>query len=284
MNHNVTLANGITVPALGQGTWLLGDYPEKRAQEIDSLRQGIDAGMTLLDTAEMYGNGRAEDLLGEAIRPFARDKLFIVSKVLPENAGGKRMRESLVNSLSRLGIDSLDLYLYHWRGHYPLTETVDCLEDLKKEGLIKAWGVSNFDIDDMEELWSIPGGRNCIVNQVLYHTGSRGIEFSLLPWMRAHGVTLMSYCPLAQAGRLRENIFSNQDLQQIATKHSATVPQIMLAWNIRDGHTIEIPRSSKAEHTLLNAASDNIILDEEDLALIDREFPAPDHKVRLDTE
>lgn len=284
MQHNVTLANGITVPALGQGTWLLGENPDKRNQEIDGIRKGIEAGMTLLDTAEMYGNGLSEDMLGEAISPFERERLFIVSKVLPENAGGEKMRESLVNSLSRIGTDYLDLYLYHWRGRYPLKESVSRLEELKHDGLIRAWGVSNFDVDDMEELWSIPEGRHCLVNQVLYHTGSRGIEFSLLPWMREHNVALMSYCPLAQGGALHDGLISNPVLMQIASKHSATVPEIILAWNIRDGHTIAIPRSSKAEHTLLNAASDNIILDAEDLAIINREFPAPDHKVRLDTE
>lgn len=284
MKHNVTLKNGIVVPALGQGTWCLGEDPSRRAQEIEGIKKGIDAGMTLLDTAEMYGNGLSEELLGEAIKPFDRSKLFIVSKVLPQNAGGERMSSSLVQSLMRLKTDYLDLYLYHWRGRYPLKETVSGLEALKKEGLIRAWGVSNFDIDDMEELWKIPGGENCLVNQVLYHTASRGIEFSLLPWMREHGVTLMSYCPLAQGGSLRTGLMSNPALQEIASKHSATVSQILLAWNIRDGHTVAIPRSSKAEHTLSNAGADKITLEPHELELIDREFPAPNHKVYLDTE
>jgi diketogulonate reductase-like aldo/keto reductase len=284
MKHNVVLANGVTVPALGQGTWYLGEQRNRRQQEIEGIRKGVDAGMTLIDTAEMYGNGAAEDMLGEAISTLDRSRLFLVSKVLPGNAGGTRMRRALEGSLSRMGVKYLDLYLYHWRGRYPLQETVDRLEELKAEGLIKAWGVSNFDIDDMEELWRLPGGRNCLVNQVLYHTGSRGIEYSLLPWMLKHNVALMSYCPLAQAGSLRSGLFHNRTLVELAEKYHATVPQILLAWNIRNGHTIAIPRSSRAEHTLDNAKADQITLTAEDLAAIDRAYPAPTHKEYLDMQ
>ncbi|MDD6282392.1 MAG: aldo/keto reductase [Oribacterium sp.] len=284
MKHNVLLANGVTVPALGQGTWYLGEQRNRRQQEIEGIRKGVEAGMTLIDTAEMYGNGAAEDMLGEAISTLDRSQLFLVSKVLPGNAGGTRMRRALEGSLSRMGVKYLDLYLYHWRGRYPLQETVDRLEELKAEGLIKAWGVSNFDIDDMEELWRLPGGQNCLVNQVLYHTGSRGIEYSLLPWMLKHNVALMSYCPLAQAGSLRNGLFRNRTLVELAEKYHATVPQILLAWNIRNGHTIAIPRSSRAEHTLDNAKADQITLTAEDLAAIDRAYPAPTHKEYLDMQ
>lgn len=284
MKHNVLLANGVTVPALGQGTWYLGEQRNRRQQEIEGIRKGVEAGMTLIDTAEMYGNGAAEDMLGEAISTLDRSQLFLVSKVLPGNAGGTRMRRALEGSLSRMGVKYLDLYLYHWRGRYPLQETVDRLEELKAEGLIKAWGVSNFDIDDMEELWRLPGGQNCLVNQVLYHTGSRGIEYSLLPWMLKHNVALMSYCPLAQAGSLRNGLFRNRTLVELAEKYHATVPQILLAWNIRNGHTIAIPRSSRAEHTLDNAKADQITLTAEDLAAIDWAYPAPTHKEYLDMQ
>lgn len=284
MKHNVLLANGVTVPALGQGTWYLGEQRNRRQQEIEGIRKGVEAGMTLIDTAEMYGNGAAEDMLGEAISTLDRSQLFLVSKVLPGNAGGTRMRRALEGSLSRMGVKYLDLYLYHWRGRYPLQETVDRLEELKAEGLIKAWGVSNFDIDDMEELWRLPGGQNCLVNQVLYHTGSRGIEYSLLPWMLKHNVALMSYCPLAQAGSLRNGLFRNRTLVELAEKYHATVPQILLAWNIRNGHTIAIPRSSRAEHTLDNAKADQITLTAEDLEAIDRAYPAPTHKEYLDMQ
>ena len=284
MKHNITLANGAVVPALGQGTWYLGEQRNHRQQEIEGIRKGVEAGMTLIDTAEMYGNGAAEDMLGEALSTLDRSKLFLVSKVLPGNAGGSRMRAALEGSLSRMGVSYLDLYLYHWRGRYPLRETVMRLEELRNEGLIKAWGVSNFDIDDMEELWDIPEGRNCQVNQVLYHTGSRGIEYSLLPWMRKHNVALMSYCPLAQAGSLRRGLFENRTLESLAEKYHATVPEIMLAWNIRDGHTIAIPRSSKAAHTLSNAHADQIELTEEDYQLIDKVYPAPTYKMPLDMQ
>lgn len=284
MKHEVTLGNGVKVPALGQGTWYLGESRSQRKREIEGIRKGVEAGMTLIDTAEMYGNGAAEDMLGEAISTLDRSKLYLVSKVLPNNAGGTRMRRALEGSLSRMGVQYLDLYLYHWRGSYPLQETVSRLEELKAEGLIKAWGVSNFDIDDMEELWRIPEGRNCLVNQVLYHTGSRGIEYSLLPWMIEHEVTLMSYCPLAQAGSLRKGLFGNKTLVQIAEKHGVSVPEILLSWNIRNGHTIAIPRSSKPDHTLTNAHADSIELTEEELQLIDKAYPAPTSKEYLDMQ
>ncbi|MBE6004508.1 MAG: aldo/keto reductase [Lachnospiraceae bacterium] len=284
MKHEVTLRNGIKVPALGQGTWYLGESSLQRKREIDGIRKGIEAGMTLIDTAEMYGNGAAEDMLGEAISTVDRNRLYLVSKVLPTNAGGKRMRQALQRSLSRMGVEYLDLYLYHWRGSFKLSETVARLEELKAEGLIREWGVSNFDIDDMEELWSVPDGKNCLVNQVLYHTGSRGIEYSLLPWMLEHDVALMSYCPLAQAGSLKRGLMQNQTLEELAKKYEVSVPEILLAWNIRNGHTIAIPRSSRPEHTLSNAHADSIELKEEDLRLIDKAYPAPDHKVYLDMQ
>ncbi len=284
MLHEVKLANGVTVPALGQGTWYLGESRSQRKREIEGIRKGVEAGMTLIDTAEMYGNGAAEDMLGEALSTLDRSKLYLVSKVLPNNAGGNRMRRALEGSLSRMGVDYLDLYLYHWRGSYPLQETVSRLEELKSDGLIKAWGVSNFDIDDMEELWRIPEGRNCLVNQVLYHTGSRGIEYSLMPWMIDHNVALMAYCPLAQAGSLRRGLYQNKTLKELAEKYGVTVPEILLSWNIRNGHTIAIPRSSRPEHTLSNAHADSISLTAEDLALIDKAFPKPTHKEYLDMQ
>ena len=282
MKHKVKLQNGDILPAIGQGTWYLGEQPSKLSQEIDSIRAGIDAGQILIDTAEMYGSGAAERMIGKAIRPLDRSRLYLVSKVLPEHAGGRKLEMALDASLSRLGTDYLDLYQYHWRGSYPLAETVRCLEDMKKKGKIRAWGVSNFDIDDCKELWSLPGGRNCQVNQVLYHMGSRGIEVELLPWMREHGIALMSYCPLAQAGILNTDLFSNRTLNTIADQHHVPVTQILLSWNIRNGHTIAIPRSSKAEHTLSNGRADEIELSKEEFQEIDYVFPAPASKVPLD--
>ena len=284
MKHKVTLANGISVPALGQGTWYLGDDPSVREREITAIRNGIDAGMTLIDTAEMYGSGRSESLVGEAIRPYKREDLYLVSKVLPGNAGKRKMFDACEKSLRRLGTDYLDLYLYHWRGAIPLRETVDCLEELKKQGKIRAWGVSNFDIDDMEELWSLKNGRNCLVNQVLYHTASRGIEYSLMPWMKANDVTLMSYCPLAQAGDLSRGLFNAPVLKALAVKYQCSVSQILLAWNIRNGQTIAIPRSGRPAHTLDNAVADQITLSAEDLEKIDSVYPAPKRKMYLDMQ
>ncbi|MGI6117210.1 MAG: aldo/keto reductase [Bilifractor sp.] len=284
MQHQVTLKNGDVLPAIGQGTWYLGEHPNRLEQEMDGIRKGAAAGLRLIDTAEMYGNGAAEKMVGGAIRTLDRGSLYIVSKVLPGNAGGRALERALDGSLARLGTDYLDLYLYHWRGSYPLEETVAGLEAMKKKGKIRAWGVSNFDTDDMEELWSVPGGRNCQVNQVLYHVGSRGIEYDLIPWMRAHQVALMAYCPLAQAGTLSPGLFHNRTLEQIAENHKVPVTEILLSWVIRNGHTIAIPRSSRAVHTLSNAHADTVFLTEQELTEIDAACPAPDRKVPLDIQ
>ena len=182
--------------------------------------------MTLIDTAEMYGGGRSERLVGEAIKGTERGRLFIVSKVLPNNAGRRGIFRSCEESLQRLGTDYLDLYLLHWRGSVPLAETVECMEKLERDGLIRGWGVSNFDTDDMEELRRVKGGDGCLVNQVLYHAASRGIEYSLLPQMRERGVALMAYCPLAQGGSLRRGLFRSRALNDIAARRGATVAQI----------------------------------------------------------
>lgn len=284
MNNIVKLKNGGMVPALGQGTWYLGDSRAKRKDEIEAIQTGIELGMTLIDTAEMYGSGRSEELVGEAIEGLDRENLFLVSKVLPSNANKVNMYKSCENSLKRMKVDYLDLYLYHWRGSTPLKETVDCLENLVKEGLIKSWGVSNFDVDDMEELFSIPNGKNCMVNQVLYHIGSRGIEYSLLPWMNENNVSLMSYCPLAQAGSLKRGLFTSEVLINIAKKHDCDITEVILAWNIRNGKTIAIPRTGNKAHTIINANADNIVLDKSDIEAIDRAFLAPRRKMALDIQ
>lgn len=284
MNRTVTLKDGTGVPALGQGTWFLGENRMSYQAEKEALQAGISAGMTLLDTAEMYGEGKAECLIGDAIRGMDREKLFLVSKVYPHNAGRRHIFKSCMASMERMGVDYIDLYLLHWRGGIPLSETVACMEQLKKEGKIRRWGVSNFDTDDMEELWRVPGGQNCAVNQVLYHVGSRGIEYDLLPWMREHGVTLMAYCPLAQGGDLKRGLYESPVLKEIAANHHATVSQVLLAFTLRDGHTISIPRTGKKAHTLENAGADSLILTEEELKRIDLAYPAPDRKVFLDMQ
>lgn len=278
----VRLPDGRSVPAIGQGTWFLGEGRQDRMQEEKALRTGIDAGMTLIDTAEMYGEGRAEELVGEAIRGYDRERLFLVSKVYPHHAGKRDIFRSCAASMARMGTDYLDLYLLHWRGGIPLAETVACMEQLKQEGKIRRWGVSNFDTSDMEELWRIPDGRNCAVNQVLYHVASRGIEYDLLPWMREHGIPVMAYCPLAQAGDLKRGLYENPVLARIAKAHGATVPQVLLAFAIRGGDVIAIPRTGKASHAAENAGGGKLVLTDTELAAIDREFPAPKRKVYLD--
>ena len=284
MKRIVKLKNGAEVPALGLGTWYLGDDAGRRAREIAALRTGIEKGMTLIDTAEMYGGGRSERLVGEAIKGTERGRLFIVSKVLPDNAGRRGIFRSCEESLKRLGTDYLDLYLLHWRGSVPLAETVECMEKLERDGLIRGWGVSNFDTDDMEELRRIKGGDGCLVNQVLYHAASRGIEYSLLPKMMERGVALMAYCPLAQGGSLRRGLFRSRALNDIAARRGATVAQILLAWAIRGGNTVAIPRSSSPDHTAENAGADAIELTADELAAIDREFAPPRRKEPLDIQ
>lgn len=284
MNHFITLNNGIEIPSLGIGTWYLGENAGTYDEELKAIQTGIDMGCRLIDTAEMYGNGDSERLVGEAIQKYKREDLFLVSKVLPSNASRSGVRRALERSLKRMHTDYLDLYLYHWRGSVPLQETVDAFEELKREGKIRNWGVSNFDIDDMEDLYDTDGGENCLVNQVLYHVGSRGIEYSLLPWMKEHDIALMAYCPLAQAGSLKRSLLHSPVLNEIARKHDCSVLQVMLAWSMRDGNTISIPRTGKTEHMIENVKADAIILDEEDLEKIDEAFPAPKHKVYLDIQ
>lgn len=284
MKKEVRLPDGAKVPALGQGTWYLGEHESLAGQEQEALQAGISAGMTLIDTAEMYGNGLAEKLVGRSIREIGRDQLFLVSKVYPHHAGKSHIFQCCEASLRRMGVDYLDLYLLHWRGRIPLSETVACMEQLKKEGKIRRWGVSNFDTEDMKELWSVPHGNECSVNQVLYHMASRGIEYELLPWMRDHQVALMAYCPLAQGGSLKQGLYENAVLNRIADRHHATVSQILLAFVVRDGHTIAIPRSGKAAHVCENSGADDIVLSREDLQQIDQEFPAPNRKVYLDMQ
>lgn len=282
IERTVILPGGSQVPALGQGTWFLGERPASRQQEIEALRAGIDAGMTLLDTAEMYGSGKAEELIGEVIQGYPRENLFLVSKCYPQNAGRKNIFKSCIASMERMKTDYIDLYLLHWRGGIPLEETVACMEQLKKEGKIRNWGVSNFDTEDMEELWRVPGGDRCAVNQVLYHVASRGIEYDLLPWMREHHVPVMAYCPLAQAGDLKRGLFNNPVLEKIAADHQCSISQVLLAFVLRGGNVIAIPRTGQKKHALDNALAGQMVLTDEEVKMIDQAFPAPTKKVYLD--
>ena len=282
MKRQVMLPDHTSIDAIGQGTWLLGVGEHPRSQEREALLAGIAAGMNVIDTAEMYGEGKSEDLVGEVIAPLRREDLFLISKVYPHNACRQRIFDCCETSLRRMRTDYMDLYLLHWRGDCCLPEAVECLEELKAQGKILRWGVSNFRIHDMEELWTIPGGKNCATNQVLYHLGSRGIEYDLLPWMRAHGIPAMAYCPLAQGGDLRQGLFESAAVRQVAEKHHASPGQVLLAFVIREGDITAIPRAARAAHARDNAAAADIVLDEEDLCLLDRAFPAPDHAVPME--
>lgn len=280
--ETVAMPDGTPMPRLGMGTWYLGERVSTREREIAALRAGLDAGVTLIDTAEMYGNGAAEELVGEAIRGYDRERLFLVPKVYPHNAGDPEIFESVEASLERLGTSYLDLYLLHWRGAVPLAETVACMEQLVEDGLIRHWGVSNFDADDLEELFSVPDGDRCAVNQDLYHLGSRGVEYDVLPWMRAEHMPLMAYCPLAQAGGLRRGLVSDPGVVEVARAHGATPMQVLLAFVLRDPLVAAIPRSGDADHVLENICARDIELTADDLALLSRSFPAPGHPVPLD--
>ena len=275
-------ADGAEIPRLGQGTWYLGEKRSAHQAELEALRAGIEHGLKLIDTAEMYGEGLAEKLVGEAIAPYDREQLFLVSKVYPWNAGEDRIFRACENSLRRMKTDYLDMYLLHWRGSVPLEETAECMEKLVQRGLIRRWGVSNLDLEDMEELWETPTGRHCQTNQVLYHLASRGIETVLLPWMRRQNVSLMAYCPLAQGGTLRARLLRHPVLTELAGEKHCTVWQLMLAFLLSDPSVIAIPRSGNAAHTAENAGAANVVLTSEDLARLNAAFPAPRRREPLD--
>lgn len=273
--------NNQLLPALGIGTWEMGDDPKIRDEEIAAIRAGLDAGLSVIDTAEMYGNGRSEELVGEAIKPYPRAKIFLISKVLPQNASAKKMRQSLQNSLQRLQTDYLDLYLYHWRGMVPLSETVSELQALQNEGLIRSWGVSNFDIDDMEELWQLPEGQNCVANEDLYNLETRGIEYSLLPWQREYHVPLIAYSPLGRGPKMGSTMMKNEAVLKVAEKHEASAYQILLAWVMHQPDVLAIPKSSSSKHLLSNLKALDIELTPEDLQILEQAYPKPEHKEPL---
>jgi diketogulonate reductase-like aldo/keto reductase len=265
------------VPALGQGTWFMGESAERRAREIAALQLGIELGMSLIDTAEMYAEGGAEQVVGAAIAG-RRDAVFLVSKVYPHNASRDGVPAACERSLQRLKTDRLDLYLLHWRGSHPLAETVDAFEKLREAGKIRAWGVSNFDVGDMNELTRLKAGAGCATNQVLYHPDSRGIEYDLLPWCAEHRIPVMAYSPIGQGGRL----LRSAALRDVAKRHEATPAQIAIAWGMRHPHVISIPKAVDPVHVRQNAAAGEIVLTEADLAAIDAEHPPPRRKQSLE--
>lgn len=276
--RTVSLPGGEQVPCLGQGTWYMGDKRSAAKSEADALRLGIDLGMTLIDTAEMYASGGAEQVVAQAVAGI-RDQVFIVSKVLPQNASRSGVPAACDRSLQRLRTDRIDLYLLHWRGGHPLAETVAAFEALKAAGKIRYWGVSNLDTADMTELSGVPGGKGCAANQVLYHPDSRGIEFDLLPWCAKHAIPVMAYSPLGHSVR---KLLGSPALQAVAKRHDATPAQVALAWGMRGGNVISIPKAADAGHVRENAAACDIQLTAEDLAAIDAAHPPPSRKTALD--
>jgi diketogulonate reductase-like aldo/keto reductase len=267
----IQFSDGTNVPALGQGTWKFGEGERDAAEEVAALRAGVELGMTLIDTAEMYGEGAAEEIVGRAIEGM-RDQAFLVTKAYPHHASRRELPLACERSLQRLGTDVIDLYLLHWRGPTPLAETVEAFEALRASGKIRRWGVSNFDTDDMEELGA--GADDCATNQVLYNPEARGIEFDLLPWCQERQMPVMAYSPIGQAGRLLQN----KALLEAARRHDATTAQIALAWALRQPGVIAIPRASDLDHVRENAAAGSFRLTADDLATIDTAYPPPTKK------
>lgn len=269
------LPSGREIPVLGQGTWRMGEDSGKKDAEIAALRLGLDMGMTLIDTAEMYGEGGAEEVVGEAIKN-RRDSVFLVSKVYPHNASRKGAVEACERSLKRLKTDCIDLYLLHWRSSIPLSETLEAFESLKQSGKIRDYGVSNFDTDDMKKAINLANGKQIATNQVLYNLARRGIEWDLLPWCRQHNIPIMAYSPIEQ-----QDILKNLQLKSIASRHNATPAQIALAWLIQQSGIIAIPKASNPTHVKENSAALDIQLTEEDLTELDKAFPPPIRKMSL---
>jgi diketogulonate reductase-like aldo/keto reductase len=267
---------GVKVPALGVGTWHMGETPASRPYEIASLQLAIALGMTLIDTAEMYGDGAAEELIGDAIAG-RRDEAFLVDKVLPQHATRIGTVDACERSLRRLGTDRIDLYLLHWRGAIPLEQTLEGFDDLTRAGKIRYWGVSNFDTADMIELTDLPAGDGVQTDQVLYNLSRRGIEFDLLPWCEEQGIPIMAYSPIEQ-GR----ILDHPAVQTIARRHNATPAQVALAWVFRRKEIIAIPKASKPEHVRENFGALELKLTDDDFALLDGDFPPPNRKVPLE--
>ena len=287
--EKLLLPDGSTMPRLGQGTWKLAEDDTKAEREIAGLRHGFDIGFGLIDTAEMYADGKSELLVGKALRGYNRDGQFIVSKVYPENANRKRIYSSLDRSLALLGTDYLDMYLLHWRGDADLSEVVYCMEDLKARGKIRRWGVSNFDVQDMEDLWKVPDGRNCCVNQILYNLGSRGIEYDLLGWQRKHHVPFMAYCPVGQAGALvtqdnvsKERLMHDANVEAVAARHGCSRVQVLLAFVLRLPDFAAMPKAVGFDHIEENFAVKNIVLTEEDIEQLSASFPAPAEKIPME--
>lgn len=272
-----TLPGGEKVAALGQGTWNMGDSSRRRKEEVAALKLGFDLGMTLVDTAEMYASGGAEEVIADAIAG-RRDEIFIVSKVMPQNASRRGTIAACEKSLKRLKVESIDLYLLHWPGSSPFSETLEAFTALKESGKIRYWGVSNFDVREMEEVIALPGGGAAATDQVMYNLNRRGIEFSLTGWCEKHHIPIMAYSPLDQGKLLR-----SRAVDAIAGRHSATPAQVALAWVLRQNNMIVIPKAGSEAHVRENHGALKVRLDAQDMAELDRAFPPPGRKKPLES-
>jgi diketogulonate reductase-like aldo/keto reductase len=274
--RTLKLASGQSIPVLGMGTWRMGENPRNRQSEIDALRHGLDLGLSLIDTAEMYGEGGAEEVIAQAVSD-RRSAVFLVSKVYPYNASRTGTIAACERSLKRLKTDYLDLYLLHWRGSIPLAETLEAFQTLQQAGKIRSYGVSNFDAEDMQAATHLKGGNGIVTDQVLYNLMRRGIEWDLLPWCRQREMPIMAYSPIEQ-GRL----LNNRTLQAIAQERGVTTAQVAIAWLLHQERVIVMPKSSRIAHVEQNFAALNLQLNAEELAALDSAFPPPTKPVSLE--
>ncbi len=285
----ILLPDGSYLPKIGQGTWQMGEDDTAYSREIDGLRHGLEIGMNLIDTAEMYADGKAENIAGRAIEKFDRKDVYLLSKVYPQNANRHHIYSSLERTLKLLGTEYLDMYLLHWREDADLAEVAYCMEDLKDQGKIKRWGVSNFDVTDMEDLWKVPDGNQCCVNEVLYNLGARGIEYDLLQWQRERDVPFIAYGPVGQAGAMttqdgvsKAALMTDKNVIEVAKKHDISVVQLLLSFVLRLEDMAAIPKAVGFDHIEENAAAAEVTLSEEDLEQLSRSFPPPTEKVTME--
>lgn len=289
LQKNILLPDGSYMPKVGQGTWQMGEDDNRYQAEIAGIRHGIEMGMRLIDTAEMYADGKAENVVGNAIKPFNREDIYVVDKVYPQNANKRHIYSSLEKSLKLLCSDYVDMYLLHWREDADLSEMVYCMEDLKDKGKIRRWGVSNFDVEDMEELWGVKDGNKCCVNQVLYNLGSRGIEYDLMKWQEEKKVPFIGYGPVGQAGAMttqdgvsKAMLMSDSNVAEVAERRNISRIQLLLAFVLRFDNMAAIPKAVSYKHIEENAAAADIVLAEEDLKQLSRSFPEPTRKVNME--
>jgi diketogulonate reductase-like aldo/keto reductase len=276
------LPSGRPMPVLGQGTWRMGEDLSRRQSEVAALRFGLDLGMNLIDTAEMYGEGGAEEVVADAIAG-RREEVFVVSKVYPHNATRRGAVEACARSLRRLKTDYIDLYLLHWRGDVPLSETFEAFKQLKAEGKILEYGVSNFDVSDMDEALALPGGNEIASNQVLYNLEQRGIEWDLIPWSRERRISITAYSPVGHKAAEQKRLFGNKEIKAVASRHGVAPVQVALAWALREPDVVAIPKAVQREHIRENRAAHELKLTPQDLDELDRAFPPPKQKIPLET-